>query len=100
MSIASSEQEFICLECGSQRCAAELRVGVRYCGDNPWSYVAARDVCHDCKAVLPRPLARRWNGESLESARSVWLERYEGSYPENRPDPDSSPSSIPLPGTD
>jgi hypothetical protein len=84
MPVAKPEQEFICLNCGSTRCDAELQVGVSYRGDNPWSYVAGRDVCHDCKTVLPRSLARRWNQETYESARAVWLEKFKDSYPGSR----------------
>jgi hypothetical protein len=81
MSITKPEQEFQCLNCGSTRCGAELQVGISYSGDNPWSYVAGRDVCSDCKAVLPRPLSRRWNQETYENARTVWLDKFKDSYP-------------------
>ncbi|WP_447593119.1 hypothetical protein [Aquipseudomonas campi] len=70
------ESEFICLECGSKNSIEQIHVGVKYIGENPWSYVAARERCGNCEVILPRALARRWNNESLEQAREIWLLKY------------------------
>lgn len=72
----SAEAHFICIECGGTRCAEEMHVGVKYSGDSPWSYVAARDVCYDCKTVQPRALSRRWNAISYDYAKVVWNEKF------------------------
>ena len=72
----SAEKEFICLECGSRRCGEELQVGVKYAGENPWAYVAARDVCFDCGTEQPRALARRWNHATVEDAKATWVENF------------------------
>ena len=72
----SAESPFKCVECGSEHCAEEMQVGVKYAGENPWAYIAAREVCYSCKSVQPRALARRWNNESFDEARQVWHERY------------------------
>lgn len=70
------ENEFICLECGFKSSNEQIHVGVKYSGENPWSYVAARERCGSCNVIFPRALARRWNNESLESAREIWLTKY------------------------
>jgi hypothetical protein len=77
----SSEETFICVECGGTMCGEEMQVGVKYYGDNPWSYVAARDVCFDCKTVQPRALSRRWNAATMNEARALWVEKFKASAP-------------------
>ena len=75
------ENDFICLDCGSTECGEEMQVGVRYSGDDPWSYVGARDACRACGVVLPRALARRWNGQTLDEAKAIWSEKYRSTSP-------------------
>ena len=71
----SIENEFICLECGSKRCSAEEKVTPIIDENDPWSYVTSRDECWDCKARMPRALARRWN-LSYEEAKAEWQSKY------------------------
>lgn len=70
------EKPFICPECGGTHAASWSRVGVKYLGDNPWDYVAARETCGDCGVEVPRSLSRRWNVETAEEARAVWREKF------------------------
>lgn len=70
------EKSFICPECGGTHAASWSRVGVKYLGDNPWDYVAARETCRDCGSEVPRSLSRRWNLETAEEAKAIWLEKF------------------------
>ncbi len=70
------ENEFVCLECGSEISGEQIQAGVSYSGDDPWSHVAARERCYKCGVEMPRFLTRRWNNESVKDARNIWIEKY------------------------
>lgn len=72
------EKPFSCPECGGHRAAGDIMVGVKYSGENPWSYVAARETCGDCGTEIPRSLSRRWNLETAEEARAIWIDKFRG----------------------
>lgn len=49
---------------------------MKYLGDKPWDYVAARETCRDGGSEVPRSLSRRWNLETAEEANAIWLEKF------------------------
>ena len=75
------EDPFVCVECGGLRCAEEMQVAVKYSDENPWSFIAARDVCYDCKSIQPRALSRRWNVNSYDEAKKIWCEKFRENAP-------------------
>ena len=67
---------FLCPECGGDVAVAEMRVQTHFDPTEPWSGVLRRITCAQCERSIPAHLAERWDGMTIDDARSEWRERY------------------------
>lgn len=72
----SEKNQFICPHCGSDKSDIAICVSREYNEDDVWSAILQFISCSECQYNIPTHLAERWNGLSVEEAKTQWREIY------------------------